>query len=349
LAAAKGDGDKFSPTIGCKPYEEHSCGPAPVTDLAEDDQDIESCRERCGHRPLTVLTDALNLFFDPLPEMNAILETQGSNGRGTRKDQHMSRNLSTGTARLAPSLNTSVTACSSRHNVRATTSSSSDTHIIVHGDAATLFNSPPPLLSDHPINRGGEDPFKVRTDYPLMTTNTTVPDIKALAKETMQLSSKSAGFAEDLRKKRSFKNLGGLLTKSAPPTQMAFGSELSPAVAAKHVSLARASDESSPTTPSLTPSTCGSFEARSKRMRKISTLFNKTTKDSDSATRPPKTNQIPRSRKTVTNLPKPVENKSGHASMDVASLRRGQPPTSNSRKSIDSEHQLLVSDTEAEK
>ena len=284
--------------------------------------------------------------------MNAIFETRGSDERGIRTHhRHTSRNTSTGTARLAPSVNSSATAVSSHRNVPATTSSTSETYETVHGDAATLFNSPPPLLSDHPINRSGEDPFKVKTDYPLMTTNTTVPDIKALAKETMQLTSKSAGFVEDLRKKRSFKNLGGLLTKSAPPTQMAFGCELSPAVATRNVAHARASDESSHITPSLAPPTSGSYEARSKRMRKISTLFNKTAKDSDSVMKPPKppnANQMPRSRKAVTNLPKPVEDKSAHASMDIASLRRRQPPTSNSRKSTDSEHEILVSDVEAE-
>ena len=297
-----------------------------------------------------MLTDALNLSFDPLPEMNAILDTQDIKETDilTDEQQRSRRNMTTGTATLASTPNSSATAISLHRNVRSATSSTSKTYVTVHGDAATLFNSPPPLLSDHPVNRSDENPFEIRTEYPLMTTNTAVSDIKALAKETSQLTSRSTGFAEDLRKKRSFKNLAGLLTRSAPPVQMHFGCELPPAIAARNVAYARASDESSPVTLLSAPPTSESCQSRSKRMRKVSILFNKQPKDSDSATKVPTVNQIPQPRKKPTNLPKPAQDKSGHVSVDVASLRTRQLPTSISAKSTKSEQQKLVSDFEAE-
>ena len=237
-ATAKRGGDSSHSTNGSTPYEEHIFGLSPATDLAEnsdlaDDinpvEDVDSFRKRRGLRPLSLLTKAHHPF-DPLSAMEAIMETpviKVNDAAMTDYDSH--RNKSAETITPTPRVSSyGRPGIAASHQNAATASSLKIARAKLHSDAATLFNSPPPLLPDHPINRPSENAFEIKTDYPLMSTSTPAPLIKALAKDMHQLSSKTAGFVGDVRKKKSYRNLGGLLARSAPPSQLAFGSELSP-------------------------------------------------------------------------------------------------------------------------
>ena len=234
------------------------------------------------------------------------------------------------------------------HQNAATASSLKIARAKLHSDAATLFNSPPPLLPDHPINRPSENAFEIKTDYPLMSTSTPAPLIKALAKDMHQLSSKTAGFVGDVRKKKSYRNLGGLLARSAPPSQLAFGSELSPIFAAKNAALARSPDGSAPTTPSSIALTFDSYESRGKRLRKISTLFTKSSKASNSPMASPTMSQNSGSLIKVKDFQPNVEDRSGKATMEILKLfKRKQQATGTQEKSTKEEHEYLVSEVEA--
>ena len=156
----------------------------------------------------------------------------------------------------------------------------------IHSDASTLFNTPPPLLADHPLYRDAEDPFEIKTAYPLMNTSTPAPDIKALAKDMNLLSTRSATFADDLRKKKSYRNLGGLLTKSASATRTVYGPETTP--------------------PSLTrTSTFESGSSKGKGLRKLSNLFNRSTKGAADSPTAEKVPGLPN--KKSKNINKPEE------------------------------------------
>lgn len=261
------------------------------------------------------------------------------------------RNTSTETVILAPKRNSRNRGDSCDSDECAVTfSSSEDAVATIHGDASTLFNTPPPLLSDHPINREDENAFKVKTDYPLMTTSTPGPIIKALAENMNQLSSKSAGFVDDLRKKKSYRNLGGLLPRSAPPNRLACGSELSPVVAAMTTTLTRTSHDSARTPPSLTKApTCESDDSRGRSLRKISTFFIRSSKDSDSHAESPAahpSSQSLKKRSKVKGYQIPADDKSGQASMEISKRKRKQHVMGIPAKSTESEHFYLVSNVD---
>jgi hypothetical protein len=337
---AKRGGDSSHSTVGGTPYEEHIFGIAPATDLAKDNdladdanpvEDIDSFRKRRGLRPLSLLTEAHHPF-DPLSAMEAIMETPVIKmNHAAMADYDSHRNNSVETITPTPR-------SSSLKTARAK----------LHSDAATLFNSPPPLLSDHPINRPSENAFEIKTDYLLMSTSTPAPLIKALAKDIHRLSSKTAGFVDDVRKKKSYRNLGGLLARSAPPSQLAFGSELSPIVAAKNAALAQSSDGSTPSTPSSIAPTFESYESRGKRLGKISTLFTKNSKASNSPTASPTMSQNSGSLIKVKDSQPNVEDRSGKATTEILKLfKRKQQVTGTKEKSTKEEHEYLVSEVEA--
>ena len=243
-------------------------------------QDIDSVRLRRGFRPLSVITDAVNYSISPFPSMDLGEYPPVIHGkRNSPKYRHATRNTSSETVILRSKHSTSDAANrTSSDECAATSCTSEGSPTTIHSDASTLFSTPPPLLSDHPINREGEDPSEIKTDYPLMTTSTPAHLIKALAKDANLLSTKSAGFEDDLRKKKSYRNLGGLFSKSAPATRLVYGSES----ATKNSPYPRSSDESAATPPSLTRApTCESDSSNGKGLRKISTFFNKSSTDSD--------------------------------------------------------------------
>jgi hypothetical protein len=216
-----------------------------------------------------------------------------------------------------------------------------------HADAATLFNAPAPLLSDHPMNRPSEDAFEIMTSYPLMSTSTPAPLIKAMAKDMHELALRSGGFG-DVRKKKSYRNLGGLLAKPTPPAQMGYGAELPPIIATRNVALAQSSDGSVPPTPSSIAATVDSREKRGNRLRKISTIFTKGNKTSDSSMALPADSQNPLSAIIVRDFQPIVEDQprlSGWDIMDV--FKRKQDATSEEAGCTPEELKYLVSDSEA--
>ena len=295
-----GDSDSSSSTAGV-PYEDMPPGPAPRTEdvpsvLASRNEDIDSIRARRGFRPLSVITGAVNYSIDPFPAMEQaellrLVEEDRKNG-GTYHDPL--RNSSSDTVVFVPKESPpDTTDIRKVDEAIVAFSSSTGTAHALHSDAFTLFNTPPPLLADHPLNREGEDPFEVRTLYPLMTTSTPPPLVKALARNMNQLSSKSTSFVDDVRKKKSYRNLGGLFTRSAPPTQLNDLSELSPVIL-KNTLQTRTSDESGATAPSSigTP-TFGSASSRAKRLRKVSAVFKRDTGELDGVANSPVSIQTP--------------------------------------------------------
>lgn len=279
--ATSGQGNEsLDSTIGGIPYEAHTSGPAPIFQHPTIPKHLVKDTEEYR---LSIATKA-DHPFEAGAAMDAIMDTPATEVNDAAVADHdLRRNASTETIIPTPRVSSRRQASAvTSHQHPATASSFKKTREEFHSDAGTLFNSPPPILSDHPMNRPSQYAFQDTTEYPLISTSTSALQIQALAKDFHQLTTKSAGFGEHVRKKKSYRNLGGLLTRSAPPTQIAFGSELSPTTAARNIALVRSSDSSGPPTASSVAST---VEPREKRsiLRKVSTIFNKGSKTPESS------------------------------------------------------------------
>lgn len=306
-------------------------GPAPLTDVSEGrGNDIDSVRARRGFRPLSVITGAVDFSIDPFPAMEQaeLMRLVEANKKKLSISRDAPRNSSSDTIVLVSKESPPDTAEPRKSDETISASpSSGETAPTVHSDATTLFNTPPPLLSDHPLNCEGEDSFKVRTSYPLMTTSTPTPLIKAFAKDMSLLSTKSAAFADDLCSKKSYRNLSGLFARSAPANQKVYSSD-SPPVLSKSLSQIRTPDDSGATTPSSARAPIySSHSSRAKRLRKISTIFKRDSGDLGSVAGSPISIQGPDSslRKTgISKLSFAGKNKIGPSSVGISKEKKKQ-------------------------
>lgn len=125
-----------------------------------------------------------------------------------------------------------------------TTSPDKDSPQNLRADFAVLYQLPAPEASEHPSN--SSDPFKVKTDYPLLYTSTNLDEIRSYNVKNRRNSQARVG-RESIERKKSFFGLD-LRTPSSTRIRNAFASEDSPAwsnitpsTSASQTSLSRAS------------------------------------------------------------------------------------------------------------